>query len=153
MSKKQKKYRPNVAAILRNANGRVLVCERLGLTGAWQFPQGGLHNGETPEQALQRELWEETGLSADSYSVVLRKGPYRYLFGEGRTKKGWHGQEQLYFLCNFNAPDDTVKVATKDPEFQAFQWIRPADFQLVWLPAMKREVYQAVFRDFFDIEI
>jgi putative (di)nucleoside polyphosphate hydrolase len=85
--------------------------------------------------------------------VTLRKGPYRYLFREGRTKKGWHGQEQLYFLCHLEAPDDAVNVATKEPEFQAFRWISPTEFQVSWLPPMKRQVYQAVFRDFFDIEI
>jgi putative (di)nucleoside polyphosphate hydrolase len=153
MRQKQKRYRANVAAILRNATGRILICERLGLPGAWQFPQGGLHEGETLDEALRRELWEETGVLPESYSVVLRKGPYRYLFPEGRTKKGWHGQEQFYFLCDFKATDSHINVAAKDPEFQAFRWIDPAEFEIVWLPEMKREVYRAVFRDFFNIEI
>jgi putative (di)nucleoside polyphosphate hydrolase len=153
MNEKQMKYRANVAAILRNAKGRILVCERLGLAGAWQFPQGGLHKGETPEQALRRELSEEIGVPSESYSVAIRKGPYRYLFGEGRTKKGWDGQEQFYFLCDFAAPESNVNVATEHPEFQAFRWIRPAEFQIAWLPEMKREVYRTVFRDFFQIEI
>ena len=153
MSQKEEKYRANVAAILRNASGRLLICERVDLAGAWQFPQGGIHEGETPEQALRRELWEETGISCERYVVVLRKGPYRYRFHEGRTKKGWHGQEQLYFLCDFKAADDAVNVATHKPEFQAFRWIRPSDFQLIWLPEMKRDVYRAVFEDFFAIKI
>jgi putative (di)nucleoside polyphosphate hydrolase len=153
MNQKQMKYRANVAAILRNAAGRILICERLEVPGAWQFPQGGLHEGESAEQALRRELWEEVGVSPESYSVALRKGPYRYLFREGRTKKGWHGQEQFYFLCDFTAPHAHVNVATEDPEFRSFRWIRPEEFQIGWLPEMKREVYRAVFLDFFDIEI
>ena len=147
------KYRANVAAILRNASGRILICERSGLAGAWQFPQGGIHDGENPKQALRRELSEEIGVSSECYSVVLYKGPYRYLFQNGRTKKGWHGQEQLYFLCDFKAPDNCVNVATEDPEFQAFRWINPSEFQLTWLPEMKRDVYRAVFADFFDIQM
>ena len=56
MSEIDIKHVPNVAAILRNARGRILVCERLGVAGAWQFPQGGIDDGETPEQALARSF-------------------------------------------------------------------------------------------------
>ena len=147
------KYRANVAAILQNAGGQILVCERLNVPGAWQFPQGGIDDGETQEQALSRELWEEIGLVPDDYQVRLRKGPYRYDFGNGRMKKGFHGKEQHYFLCHFTAPDSRINVATKEPEFSAYMWIDPNHFRLHWLPEMKREVYRAVFLDFFGITI
>ena len=90
MSQKQLKYRTNVAAILRNAKKEILICERFGMPGAWQFPQGGIDAKETPEQALARELWEEIGVDPGDFQVVERRGPYWYLFGEGRTKKGYH---------------------------------------------------------------
>ena len=147
------KYRANVAAILRNARGEILVAERLHVPGAWQFPQGGVDEGETHEQALVRELWEEIGVVPDDYQVVLRKGPYRYLFGDGKTKKGYHGKEQHYFLCEFSAPDSRINVATQEPEFRAFMWIQPSHFRLHWLPEMKRPVYRAVFEDFFGVSI
>lgn len=153
MSPTQFKYRTNVAAILRNGKGEILVCERLGVTGAWQFPQGGIDEGETAEQALARELREEIGVVPEDYRIVQREGPYRYLFGEGRTKKGWHGKEQIYFLCDFTAPDTAIDVCTAHPEFQAYRWIAPTQFELTWLPEMKLEVYRAVFLDFFGIEL
>jgi putative (di)nucleoside polyphosphate hydrolase len=146
-------YRANVAAILRNAAGRILVCERLGMPGAWQFPQGGIDEGETPEQALARELWEEIGVRAESFRIVERRGPYWYVFDNGRTKKGFHGKEQLYFLCDFTAPDSAIDVETEHPEFQAFRWIAPKEFRIEWLPAMKHEVYRAVLADFFAVKI
>jgi putative (di)nucleoside polyphosphate hydrolase len=146
------KYRANVAGILRNAAGQILVCERLGVAGAWQFPQGGLDDGETPEQALVRELWEEIGIRAEHFQVVSRRGPYRYLYGNDRIKKGYHGKEQLYFLCDFTGQDAHINVATEHPEFQAFRWIAPQEFRPAWLPEMKREVYRAVFADFFGIK-
>lgn len=147
------KYRSNVAAILRNAKGEILICERLGVPGAWQFPQGGIDEGETPEQALVRELWEEIGLVPEDFDIVERRGPYWYLFGEGRTKKGYHGKEQHYFLSNFTAPDSRINVATGHPEFQDYRWIRPEEFQMSWLPEMKRDVYRAVFEDFFQVKL
>ena len=146
-------YRSNVAGILRNARGELLVCERLNIPGAWQFPQGGVDDGETLEQALARELWEEIGVVPEDYRVIARRGPYRYLFGDGRTKKGFHGKEQHYFLCEFLAPDSRVNVATEHPEFRAWKWIAPAAFDVKWLPEMKLAVYRAVFRDFFEIDL
>ena len=120
---------------------------------SWQFPQGGVDPGETPDQALARELWEEISVEAADFRVVQRHGPYRYVFGEGRMKKGHHGKEQIYFLCEFLGRGKGIDVRTKHPEFQAHRWIYPMEFQLSWLPEMKREVYRAVFADFFRVDI
>jgi len=153
MSETEITYRENVAAILRNPRGEILICERLGTPDAWQFPQGGIDAGETPEEALMRELWEEIGVEAGDIAIVERRGPYRYLYGRGRIKRGFHGKVQLYFLCDFTGPDTRVNVATEHPEFQAFRWIRPAHFDPLWLPEMKQPVYRAVFADFFGVKI
>ena len=147
------KYRPVVAAILRKPNGEILVCERLDVAGAWQFPQGGVDPGESPEEALQRELWEEIGVKPRDYTIGERRGPYRYLFGKGRTKKGFDGAEQLYFLCGFTGEEARINIETEHPEFQAYQWIAPRKFRIDWLPKMKREVYRAVFADFFQVKL
>ena len=153
MNENELKYRANVAGILRNSRGKILICERLDARNGWQFPQGGVDPGETPEQALARELWEEISVEAADFQIVEHHGPYRYLFGEGRTKKGHHGKEQIYFLCDFLGRENGIDVRTKHPEFQAYRWIYPLEFQLSWLPEMKREVYRAVFADFFRVEI
>ncbi len=147
------KYRSSVAAILRNVHGKILVCERVNEAQAWQFPQGSVDDGETYEEALGREILEEIGVQLTAYRVVLRKGPFFYEFGDGRTKRGYHGKEQIYFLCDFRGEDSEINVATEHPEFRAFQWIRPGDFQIAWLPEMKREVYRTVLAEFFDVKI
>ena len=146
-------YRPNVAAILVDERGRVLVGERVGMKESWQFPQGGLAPGESSEEGLPRELYEELSLEASDYVVEAKRGPYRYLFAPGRTKEGFHGQEQHYFRLRLLAPASKVNVRTPHPEFSAVRWIDPADFRLAWLPEMKHEVYRQVFRDFFGLEI
>ncbi len=145
-------YRPCVAGIVQNRAGRILLGERANREGAWQFPQGGIEPGEDPEAALRRELLEEIGLPAEYYRVTARKGPYRYLFPPGFTKKGHNGQEQEYFLVELcRDADAVITAATAAPEFRQLRWIQPADFRLEWLPPMKRPVYQKVFRDFFGV--
>jgi len=144
-------YRPNVAAIIRRSDNKVLVGERLDRPGAWQFPQGGIKPRETPEEALERELLEEVGLSSGSYRIVERKEPYRYLFDSGRTKEGFHGQEQIYFLVEL-LPGFEPKHKTRDPEFRALNWIVPAEFNIEWVPPFKRDVYRQVLSLFFGVQ-
>jgi putative (di)nucleoside polyphosphate hydrolase len=147
------KYRLNVAAILRNGAGKLLVGERLDRPGAWQFPQGGVDEGETLAQALARELREEISLGPWAYQILTSKGPYFYLFGNGKVVKGFHGKEQHYFLADFIGDPGRINVETEHPEFQDIRWVAPADFDIDWLPKMKREVYRAVFQDFFSIDL
>jgi putative (di)nucleoside polyphosphate hydrolase len=152
MKGKEPKYQQNVAAILRNREGKILVCERLTIPGAWQFPQGGVDEGETPEQAVVREVWEEIGIEPGDFRIVGQRGGYRYLFPKG-PRKGHDGKVQTYFLCDFLADDGKINVATHHPEFRAWKWIRPGDFRREWLPAMKLDVYSLVFQDFFGIRL
>lgn len=147
-------YRPNVAAILRNADGRIFVAERLHIKGAWQFPQGGVDEGETHDQALEREVQEEIGVTPNLYRVIEKRAGYKYPFAKGRLKYGiFGGQEQTYYLCEYSGTDADIRLDATQQEFGTFKWIDPAEFQLHWVPRFKRAVYQAVFRDFFAIEL
>jgi len=137
---------------MRNSRGRILICERLGVDDAWQFPQGGIDDGRLPSRRWSGN-WGGSRRGRGGYQDRRAQRPYRYLYGAGRIKRGHHGKEQLYFLCDYLGPDARINVETKHPEFQAFRWIAPADFQLAWLPEMKREVYRAVFADFFVTKI
>ena len=152
------KYRPNVAALVVNEEGNLLICERWTIPGAWQFPQGGVDAGESLEQALYREVREEVGLDAKHYEIIDRRDGYRYLYpahvrGKKLRKHGNHGQEQTYFLCHLKPDAPPVNVNQKQREFRAYRWIPPEEFELDWLPAFKHDVYREVMRDFFKIEI
>ncbi|HEY2424031.1 MAG TPA: NUDIX domain-containing protein [Chthoniobacterales bacterium] len=144
-------YRPNVAAIIRRSDHKILVGERSDRPGSWQFPQGGIKPRETPEQALERELLEEVGLPGGSYRIIERTEPYRYLFDGGRTKEGFHGQEQIYFLIEL-LPGFEPKHETGEPEFRALNWIVPSEFNIEWVPPFKREVYRRVLSLFFGVQ-
>ena len=128
-----------------------MIGERSNVAGAWQFPQGGVKKSETPRAALSRELMEELSLTSAYYRVIESKGPYRYLFPPGRTKEGFDGQEQTYFLIEFTGTDSDLDVKTDEPEFVRFRWIEPSEFQIDWVPRFKREVYRKVFLDFFRV--
>ena len=152
------RYRPNVAALVVNSVGNLLICERWTIPGAWQFPQGGVDEGETAEAALFREVREEVGLEARLYVVVARREGYRYLYpedarGKKLRKHGSHGQEQTYFLCHLKSDAPPVNVKQKQREFRAYRWIPPMEFDLDWLPPFKRDIYREVMRDFFQIEL
>jgi len=157
-SKRMVRFRPNVAALVVNAKGKLLVCERFGNPGSWQFPQGGVDDGEDLLEALQREVREEVGLLPEHYTVLEQRDGYRYLYPKGiRSKKlrkhGNHGQEQTYFLCQLKDKAPKVNVHQWPAEFQDYRWIKPENFKLKWLPDFKRDVYREVLRDFFKVEV
>ena len=152
------RFRPNVAALMVKPEGQLLICERWMIPGAWQFPQGGIDAGETPEQALFREVREEIGLEPRHYEVLSQRGGYRYLYPEDvRSKKlrkhGNHGQEQTYFWCRLLAGAPAVNVNQQAREFSAYRWIEPIEFDLDWLPEFKRAVYRQVLWDFFRVAV
>ncbi|QTN34242.1 RNA pyrophosphohydrolase [Akkermansiaceae bacterium] len=152
------RYRPNVAALMVNADGNLLICERAGVQGAWQFPQGGVDAGESMEQALFREVREEIGIASKHYEIISRRDGYRYLYPpDVRVKKirkhGNHGQEQTYFLCKLKPSAPPVNVNQIPQEFGAYRWIQPDEFDLDWLPAFKHEVYRCVMADFFGVDL
>ncbi len=147
-------YRPNVAAILLNAQNEIFVAERLNVRGAWQFPQGGVDDGEDAETALFRELQEEIGVTRDKVQILQRRDGYRYAFAKGRLKYGiYGGQEQTYYLCRYTGTDAEVNLAATHQEFATWRWLPPAEFQMSWVPKFKRAVYHQVFADFFGLDL
>ncbi len=144
-------YRPNVAALLFTREGKLLICERSGKSDAWQFPQGGVHKGETELEALKREVLEEVGIKSKHYDILESRLGYKYDFPkERRAKKGYKGQKQTYFLCVMKPSFPDIDLGDSDAEFQDYQWIKPKSFKESWLPEWKRKVYTAVMSDFFN---
>jgi putative (di)nucleoside polyphosphate hydrolase len=152
MQRTNGRFRRNVAGLLVNRHGQVLICERCDFKNSWQFPQGGVDEDESLTGALHRELREELGLHPHHYQILRQQGGYRYTFPNGaRRFRKFIGQQQTYFLCKMLGRDDDIRLDTHRPEFANWRWIAPEDFQLDWLPEFKRPVYQAVLRDFFGV--
>ena len=147
------KYRPNVALILMNQEGEILIGERLDASDCWQFPQGGVKSHETLREALAREVNEELSLPENCYEVLEQRGTYQYLYPPGKVKEGYAGQEQTYFRALLKADFLLEAGPILSPEFQTVRWISPEDFQLDWVVKFKQKVYQQVFFDFWGIKI
>ena len=80
-------YRPNVGIILANQRDEVFWGKRVH-QHAWQFPQGGIQQGETPLQAMFRELEEEIGLQRDHVRILGRTREWlRYDVPEKWTRR------------------------------------------------------------------
>lgn len=139
-------YRPNVGIILLNQRNQVFWGKRL-RTHSWQFPQGGIKHGETPEQAMYRELHEEVGLTMDHVRILARtrdwlryEVPDRFIRREARGH--YRGQKQIWFLLQLTGRDSDMNLrATDHPEFDAWRWHE------YWIPLdvvidFKRDVYQ-----------
>ena len=145
-------YRPCVGVVLINSQGRVFVGERLKMPDAWQMPQGGIDEGETPEAAALRELEEETGVSRDLVRVVDQTPDWiRYDLPDhlvGKTWKGrFRGQEQKWFLLRFEGTDQDIRIDTPHPEFSRWKWVSP-DEVIESIVPFKRAVYAQVLKHF-----
>lgn len=143
-----------MAAILQRSNGQILIAERRDTPEAWQFPQGGIDEGEDETGALYREVEEELGIRRDLVRIRERRDGYRYRFAGDRIKHGiYRGQQQVYFLCDFAGSNGDIRLEVHEPEFGRFRWIDPRDFQIAWVPDFKKAVYRAVMRDFFGVDL
>ena len=117
-------YRDTVAAIIINKDKKVLMCEHIWIDNAWQFPQGGVEENESIEEALKRELYEEIGtkkikIIKEMPKQVVYKFPF-YL----KSKYQIDGQKQTYFLVYFYGDDDEIVFDKQEkPEFKEFQWV------------------------------
>ncbi len=148
-----KPLRRNVCAVLTDGDGRrVLVFRRVEwrtFPNPWQFPQGGLEPGETPELGLLRELREEVGtdqvdvLRAAPQPIVYEWPPeiVATLVQDHPKLTRYRGQEQHWFLARLRGGDEEVRFDHQPAEFDAFEWVTPSE-ALERVVAFKRDAYR-----------
>ena len=138
-------YRPNVGIIVMNPNGQLFWAKRVGQNG-WQFPQGGIDDGESAEAAMYRELYEEVGLKQDDVEIIgVTNGWLKYKLPEHlrRSKQPQCiGQKQKWYLLKLVAKDDAFRFdCGSKAEFDGWRWVS------YWYPlgnvvSFKRDVYR-----------
>lgn len=147
-------FRPNIGIVIVNSRNQVFWAQRV-RDHAWQFPQGGIDFGESPVQAMYRELREETGLLPEHVAVLGRtrnwlryEVPDRFIKRRGAGHRGhFRGQKQIWFLLRLVGPErDICLCATDHAEFEAWSW------KNYWMPVdaiveFKREVYRCALAE------
>ena len=147
----QEGYRPNVGIVILNGNNKVLWAKRAA-EDAWQFPQGGINEGESLKEAMYRELMEEVGLSPNHVEIIgqtkdwLRYDvPRKWVRRDGYAR--YRGQKQIWFLLKFIGKDsDILLTNSQKSEFDSWRW------DYFWSPLQqvvdfKREVYEKALNE------
>jgi putative (di)nucleoside polyphosphate hydrolase len=144
-------FRFNIGIIVANNNNRLLWARRIRQNG-WQFPQGGLQDNETPEQALFRELYEELGLlEADVKILSCTRDWLYYRLPDNLIRRNalplCIGQKQKWYMLRLVTDETHVQLDhTDSPEFDSWRWVT------YWYPLrqaifFKRAVYRSALQE------
>lgn len=145
-------FRQGVGIILVNSKRQVFLAKRIGKE-AWQFPQGGIIDSETPEEAMFRELGEEIGLQAEDVKVLaITRRWLRYRLPKRlvrqHSKPLCIGQKQKWFLLQLKSNESNINLsATDSPEFDSWAWVSYW-YPLTQVVAFKRRVYNLAMKEF-----
>ena len=145
------RHRPNVGVVLFHPDGRVWIGRRTDSRDphSWQFPQGGVDDGEDLYAAARRELAEETGVT--STGLLGRTAEwltYDFPPEAKKHRQGWVGQKQIWFALRFEGDEAEINLnAQRPPEFDAWRWAALDDAPGLIVP-FKRKVYEEVVRAF-----
>ena len=144
-------YRPNVGIVICDTDGRVFWAKRVG-HDAWQFPQGGIHRGESPQDTLFRELHEEVGLQPAHVEILAQtQGWLKYRLPRRYVRRSQDnpciGQKQKWFLLRLIGEEHHIRFDRgPKPEFDDWRWVS------YWYPIgqvidFKRGVYRMALKE------
>jgi len=147
-----KSYRKNVGLIVLNTSRKLLLCRRKH-EKTWQFPQGGIDQGETPAKAAYRELWEEVGIKKTQTRPITESiGWHSYelppeLRKRSRSLKSFIGQTQKWFMLECRSDPIINFSIDEHQEFDRYAWVSYW-YPLTKIVSFKKPVYQSVLNEF-----
>ena len=127
-------YRQSTLAIVTNQSGKFLVVNKQAYepNKYWSFPGGGVDEGETPEEAVMRELVEE--LESDKFEIVGKsQNDYQYEWPDHVIEKTfqekgqyWRGTQLTQFWFKFTGSEDEVKAGDG---IRTVKWVTRAELK------------------------
>jgi putative (di)nucleoside polyphosphate hydrolase len=144
-------YRSGVGLVLFNADGLVFTARRIDTREpAWQFPQGGIDEGEDPVTAALREMKEEIG--TDKAEIIAESRDWiSYDLPADLADRVWkgryRGQKQKWFALKFLGSDADINIDTEHPEFCQWRWMKLSEVPALIVP-FKRPLYDQVVAEF-----
>ena len=154
---KDKSYRKNVGLIVLNQKNKLLLCRRKDQK-TWQFPQGGIDSGESPQAAAFRELFEEVGVHKKEVKVVKKSDhwfdydlPEKYQ-KRSDTMRKFKGQTQKWFMLKANTELNVNLCNDVQQEFVDYKWVS-FWYPLSHIVPFKKDVYQNVLNEFLPTYI
>jgi putative (di)nucleoside polyphosphate hydrolase len=157
-------YRPNVGAVLFNADGLVWIGRRQShptqeaAPGGWQLPQGGIDEDEDPRAAVLRELAEEIGTAR---ATIIGEHPDWLTYDLPPELLGialggrYRGQKQRWFALRFDGEDSDIRLdLDPHPEFDAWRWVPLTTLPSLAVP-FKQTIYDTLAISFapFAVEV
>jgi putative (di)nucleoside polyphosphate hydrolase len=149
-------YRPCVGLVILDSAGRIFAGQRIdGMYDAWQMPQGGIDEGETPREAGLREMSEETGITPDKVEILRESSEWLpYDLPRHLVPKLWNGryrgQKQRWIALRFHGTDADVNIETDEPEFRVWAWMAHGEL-IDRIVNFKRDTYRQVLDEFGDL--
>jgi len=132
---------PSVAAIVRDADGKILLVKS---SGVWSLPAGAIDLGETPARAVVREVFEETGLLVKPSSVagVFGGEKFRYVYGNGDAVE--------YFIVVFECEIVGGQLIAQDGEVSEFGYCAVEEIPDLAIPYPKSMFALGTAKVYFD---
>ena len=151
-----KLYRRCVGLVVINKDGLVFVGKRIDSNlNAWQMPQGGIENGESPRNAGLREMKEEIG--TNNVKLIGEMDNWlNYDIPQKLSSKLWNGkyrgQTQKWLAFQFLGNDDEININTEDPEFKEWKWEEHKNLVNLAVP-FKKDIYKKIINEFSHLFI
>lgn len=125
---------PSVAAVIHDDQGRILLQEKSSGEG-WSLPAGAIELGESPQQAIIREVMEETGFEVSVQKIIDVFGgtDFRYVYP--------NGDKVEYVVTLFECRTEGQQSAPSDRETKSIRYFSQADMPPLALPYPKASLF------------
>ncbi|MDO8241031.1 MAG: NUDIX hydrolase [Candidatus Moranbacteria bacterium] len=118
----------SVAAIIKNEKDEILMLDRKNFPFGWACPAGHVEEGEEPEEAMVREVQEETGLDVTKFKLILHE-----FLDWNECKRGVKGHDFfVYEITGWTGEIEQNKLESKDLQWKTISEIKNMQLEPAW---------------------